>query len=340
MKDEVSTASAPPVRALLRHFRAQRPLRAGSLLITLFGDAIAPRGGAVTLGSLIRLAAAFGLTERLVRTSVARLAREGWLVARRTGRRSEYRLTRLGAERFAEATQRIYGENPRAWDGQWTLLLLPATRRPAALRRELKWLGFGQLTPALCAHPGRTPPEARALLRNVAGANPALLLQSTSGDPAADRELVARGWDLEELARRYRRFLVRFDPVEAALAARAFPPETAFVVRTLLIHEYRKIHLRDPLLPPALLPHDWVGASAYELCRRLYARVFPGAEEYLATVAHQLQRPLPAANSAAHARFGGVGTGPGPTAGMTSRQPEQRECRPTRRLRLVRPASG
>src|SRR5256884_4766152 len=56
-----------PVRALLRNFRAQRPLRGGSLLITVFGDSIAPRGGAVTLGSLIRLAAPFGLTERLVR---------------------------------------------------------------------------------------------------------------------------------------------------------------------------------------------------------------------------------------------------------------------------------
>src|SRR6201998_4787854 len=112
------TPSAPvpaAVRALLRRFRRQRPLRAGSLLITIFGDAIAPRGAAVTLGSLIRLAAPFGLTERLVRTSVARLAREGWLAARRSGRRSEYRLTRGGAERLAEATRRLYGEGPRAW---------------------------------------------------------------------------------------------------------------------------------------------------------------------------------------------------------------------------------
>src|SRR5256885_4542992 len=92
-----------PVRALLRNFRAQRPLRGGSLLITVFGDSIAPRGGAVTLGSLIRLAAPFGLTERLVRTSVARLARQGWLAGKRSGRRSEYRLTRTGAERFAQA---------------------------------------------------------------------------------------------------------------------------------------------------------------------------------------------------------------------------------------------
>src|ERR1700720_47007 len=120
--------SAPlpaPVRALLRNFRAQRPLRAGSLLITVFGDAIAPRGGAVTLGSLISLAQPFGLTERLVRTSVARLARDGWLVARRDGRRSEYRITRTGEDRFAEATRRIYGEIPQTWDGQWTLVILP-----------------------------------------------------------------------------------------------------------------------------------------------------------------------------------------------------------------------
>src|SRR5437868_15181222 len=85
-----------PVRALLRNFRAQRPLRGGSLLITVFGDSIAPRGGAVTLGSLIRLAAPFGLTERLVRTSVGRLAKEDWLVCQRRGRQSEYSLTRHG----------------------------------------------------------------------------------------------------------------------------------------------------------------------------------------------------------------------------------------------------
>src|SRR2546422_8735646 len=101
-----------PVRAVLRNFRAQRPLRGGSLLVTLFGDSIAPRGGVVTLGSLIQLAAPFGLTERLVRTSVARLAQDDWLTARRDGRRSEYRLTARGRQRFAEATQRIYSKAP------------------------------------------------------------------------------------------------------------------------------------------------------------------------------------------------------------------------------------
>jgi len=309
MKNQADAPLAPPVRALLRHFRAQRPLRGGSLLITIFGDSIAARGGAITLGSLIRLAATFGLTERLVRTSVARLARDGWLAARSGGRHSEYRLTRSGAERFAAATRRIYGENPHTWDAQWTLLLLPAAaRRGPDLRRELKWLGFGQLTPSLFAHPSCTLQEARESLYSVPAAAEALLLRSASADLGVDRELAARGWDLGELARRYRRFIARFAPVEAALAAQGMKPETAFLVRTLLIHEYRKIHLQDPLLPPALLPQAWVGAAAYELCRRLYAQVFTGAEAYLSQAARQLRRPLPALSAAAEARFGGVGT--------------------------------
>lgn len=305
MKRKASAPVPAPVRDLLRQFRAQRPLRGGSLLITVFGDSIAPRGGAVTLGSLIRLAAPFGLTERLVRTSVARLARDGWLAAQRSGRRSEYHLTRTGAERFAEATRRIYGEAPHAWDGRWTLLILPpGKRRSADVREDLRWLGFGQLHPSVFAHPGCTLVQAREWLRNVADLSDALLLHSTGADLASDRALAAHGWNLKELARRYRRFIASFGPIGSVIAAAA--PETAFLVRTLLIHQYRKIHLQDPLLPPALLPADWVGAAAYELCRRLYAEVFAPAETHLSATARRLHRPLPPAHSAAHARFGGI----------------------------------
>ncbi|HYL70665.1 MAG TPA: phenylacetic acid degradation operon negative regulatory protein PaaX [Candidatus Dormibacteraeota bacterium] len=293
-----------PLRALLRSFRARRPLRGGSLLITVFGDAIAARGGAVTLGSLIRLAAPFGLTERLVRTSVARLARAGWLSAQRSGRRSEYRLTRGGARRFAEATRRIYGASPENWDRSWTLALVPPGQR--RLREELEWLGFGQLNGSLLAHPGYSPEQVRRWLRRSPAAGTLLLLRGSSSELGADRRLAERGWDLKELAQRYRRFVRAFAPVEAALARGAVAPATAFLVRTLLIHEYRRIHLRDPLLPPPLLPPHWVGNSAYQLCRRLYARVFAQAEEHLSGSAHRLHRALPPAANAVYARFGGV----------------------------------
>jgi phenylacetic acid degradation operon negative regulatory protein len=310
------SAATPTLTAatqtLLRRFRSQRPVRGGSLLITIFGDGIAPRGGVVTLGSLISLARPFGLTERLVRTSVGRLAADGWLVARREGRQSEYRLTPTGEERFAEATARIYGENPRDWDRQWTLLILPPGHgghngtRSANTREALRWLGFGQLGPGLFAHPSCTLEQARSWTKEVDGAGKALLLRSSGESVAVDRQLVATGWDLGELARRYQRFVDTFAPVGTAVQSARLEganAESAFVVRTLLIHEYRKIHLRDPLLPPALLPDGWVGTAAYELCRRLYPAVFAEAERFLSEHASSIRAPLPPPDAAVHKRF-------------------------------------
>jgi len=320
-----AAALARATQGLLRRFRSHRPLRGGSLLVTIFGDAIAPRGGIVTLGSLIRLAAPFGLTERLVRTSVGRLAQEGWLVARRDGRRSEYRLSGYGEQSFAEATRRIYAASPSEWDGKWMLLLLPAKgpRREAGrrdeLRQELRWLGFGQVSSGVFLHPGCTPERARDWLRGLEEAKDAVLLQSFGDAGAADRRLVAAGWDLAELGRRYRAFVAAFTPVRTAMhvpksskavlmASDGMPGrEVAFVIRTLLIHEYRKIHLQDPSLPPQLLPAHWIGTSAYELCRSLYGSVFAAAEDYLSNTASTLSEALPAAGREAYERFGGIG---------------------------------
>ena len=302
------------VAVLVKRFRRQRPVRGGSLLITIFGDSIAPRGGVVSLGSLIGLARPFGLTERLVRTSVARLAGDGWLVARREGRRSEYRLTPTGRDRFAEATSRIYSATPDSWDGQWTLLVLPPANGPLRqdVREELRLLGFGQISPGVFAHPNWNVEEARAALGGLDGAAEGLLLKSTSEGSATDQRLVAAGWDLGDLTRRYGRFVDTFTPVAGEIAP-TLVDEAAFVVRTLLIHEYRKIHLRDPLLPPALLPDDWVGAKAYHLSRSLYSRVFPAAERYLSNTASTTTESLPEADGSAYARFGGL-TQPGAAA--------------------------
>ena len=298
-----------PAAALLARFRRQRPLRGGSLIITVFGDAIAPRGGAITLGSLIPLMAPFGLTERLVRTSVARLAEDDWLASRRVGRLSEYRLSAAGRRRFLEATRRIYGDPAPGWHGRWTLLLLAgidATRRRAA-REALRWEGFGEIEPGLLAHPTLSIPAAHEHVTAAGLGVAPLILEARAADADADRRLVQRGWDLAELATSYGRFLRAFAPVLRTLGGAQRPsPETAFVLRTLLIHEYRKIHLRDPLLPASLLPDDWPGTRAYELARALYERVFVAAEQHLTRVALRLDGVLPPPEASIFQRFAGL----------------------------------
>ena len=136
-----------------------------SLIVTVWGDALAPHGGTVWLAGLIRLMAPFGINERLVRTSVFRLARDGWLDAATHGRVSRYRLTREGKRRFDDAHQRIYARPDDDWHGDWDVVLadaVPPARR-TALREELVWAGLrrARARPSSCA-PRRVHARCRA----------------------------------------------------------------------------------------------------------------------------------------------------------------------------------
>ncbi|NNC76327.1 MAG: phenylacetic acid degradation operon negative regulatory protein PaaX [Woeseiaceae bacterium] len=297
---------------LLNDFRAQPTLRAGSLITTVFGDAIAPRGGSVWIGSLIQCLADFGASERLVRTSMFRLTKDGWFDVEQLGRRSYYRLTPLGVARFEQATHRIYGEPRQHWDGQWTLALLAGIdgADKDAVRKELGWLGFGALTPHTLAHPAPNAADLESLLKRIGLQDEVVVVQGSTLSPTQDRSLRAmaqKSWDLADIDARYAAFIRQFRPVYSALRkTRKVPPPLAFQVRTLLVQEYRKILLRDPLLPSELLPAGWQGTGAYQLCRNLYRGVFEAADVYLGEAMETADGPLPPPEPAFYQRFGGL----------------------------------
>src|SRR5690554_4580982 len=134
---------------LVAQFQKKRPIRAGSLIITLYGDAIVPQGGTVWLGSLAQLLEPIGINERLVRTSVYRLVQEHWLQTEKIGRRSYYSLTGSGLRRFEQAFKHVYDMSSWDWRGSWTLVLLTQLEAEARrrVRDELKWLSFGSIGP-------------------------------------------------------------------------------------------------------------------------------------------------------------------------------------------------
>ena len=308
-------ATKPALLDALRATLAERPPRAPSLVITVFGDAIAPHGGAVWLSGLIELLAAFEVSERLVRTSVFRLAEEGWLESRREGRRSVYALTAAGLRRFEHAYRRIYAPPPGEWDGRWTMVLLPrggeTSRRRAELRRELGWEGFAAVAPGTFAHPRADAASLGEILESLALEDGAFVF--AAHDPAAPagrplRELVAQCWPLDQLAADYERFLGSFAPLAAAVrAAPALDPREAFMLRTLLIHAFRRVILHDPLLPAELLPAGWPGHEAYALCRELYRLTYRRAEEHLAATLEGVDgKELPPLGAEFYGRFGGI----------------------------------
>lgn len=289
-------------------------IRAKSLIVTIFGDAIAPHGGTVWLGSLIELVKPFDLSERLVRTAALRLAKDGWLTWQMVGRRSYYSLTESGRRRFDDAHRRIYAPPRQGWDGRWRLVLsdfgLTDPGQRETLRRELGWMGFGALAPGVAIHPTVDLDAVRHVLQDLDLIDRVVILTAATDDLAQRPPLPAlvRGcWDLERLAEDYAGFLARFRPAFHALDGRDdLDPELCLILRILVIHEYRRLLLRDPQLPEELLPADWAGSAARLLTRNIYRLCEAAAETHLMATLRTLDGPLPEAAPYYHARFGGL----------------------------------
>jgi len=64
--------------------------------------------------------------------------------------------------------------------------------------------------------------------------------------------------------------------------------------------------LRDPQLPAELLPSNWNGTVAYQLCRNVYLAIYQQADEYLTAMMETADGPLPLPDKRFMNRFGGL----------------------------------
>ena len=209
------------VEQILGEFRNRRPIRAGSLIVTVFGDSISQHGNSIWLGSLIKLLEPFGLNERLVRTAVYRLCQDDWLASTKVGRRSYYCFSDSGQRHYQKAARRIYGAEPTQWDGCWTIVMasLLRDRERDQLRQELRWLGFGTLIPGLMAHPSSDRQSLDETLRDLGFENKVVVLSAQTGDQASQdviQQLSYNCWKIKILEQRYRRFSDQFGNISPA----------------------------------------------------------------------------------------------------------------------------
>lgn len=291
-------AAAPAGRSaalddVLARFRAE-PSRLWSVVVTLVGDAIVPRGGSIWLGSLLAFFRLLDVSEGAVRTAMSRLAADGWLERSRVGRNSFYRLGARGLATFEAATRHIYHPAASPWNGTLSLVVTSrdADRSEAA---ALAAADFGSPLPGLWIAPGSRPVPA--------GAAASLVVEGRA-EPDHARRLAAAAWPLERYAEAYRTFIATFSGLRAALASgEPLGDAEAALARVLLIHAYRRIVLRDPLLPAELLPADWPGEAARRLCGDLYQAILTPSERWFDAHGTTEHGPLPPAGRALRERF-------------------------------------
>ena len=250
-----------PLGPLLHRLHSNGRLRVWSIVITIFGDAIVPRGGQVPLAELLTLTERMGIAPNALRAAMSRLAKDGWVEREKTGRTSTYSLSALGTQTFGPATEQIYAD-------AFTKDPMPVH---LALHPTVGAVGEMQVgTDALNLRPGVS------LLFGTPPSDGSTLLAKTGEDfPDWTQDEVAAcisGGDYADLA--------------TLLDALDTPPDTpldALCLRVLLIHYWRRLVLRHPPIPLFVLPKNWSGHRAQERVKQLYKANLDLSERWWAT---------------------------------------------------------
>src|ERR1700704_4253861 len=113
-----ASRGAKEARPVVSRRREVCDVSARSLLMTVLGEYVLPRGRAVWTSALVDALAMFGVEAKSARQALARTAAEGWLASERVGRRVRWALTPPGHRLLTEGARRIYdfGGAERTWD--------------------------------------------------------------------------------------------------------------------------------------------------------------------------------------------------------------------------------
>ncbi len=265
--------TATPVSSpedLIDTIRQLGSLRVWSVIITFFGDTVMPRGGVVSASVLATVCSCLGIKQEALRVALYRLAKDGWIDRQKEGRNSFYALSESGLENFLPASRRIYADGPEL-RGPWRLAILPVAEREdrAAHDRKLRSAGFIPLSNSLflgAAQSGPAPDQS-AVMEGTFREFPDWIRATLAPEPlqreyAALRHALAPAADV----------ISTFGPLK---------PEVAVALRTLIIHQWRRLLLRHPDLPPEMLPTGWQGETCRGLVLTLHQRISLNASPWL-----------------------------------------------------------
>ena len=304
------------INNIIENDELRRPLRAKSLIATIFGDFIEPYGGKIWLTNLITLVQQFEINERLLRTSVFRLIEEGWLIKTREGRRSIYGLSEDGIEQTLLAAELLYHYKKRSWNGIWLFVIATSKNISAEkniqLCHRLSLMGFEVLSKNIFAHPDMDNNLVKKVVAELGLQKQVMIMQSQNiesvnmiDEHTNDQELVKQCCSYKDAEAMYNHFIIAYKPIIGVLKkTQRVTGDISFRLRVLLMHDYRRLLFKDPQLPVELLPGDWSGDKARALVKEIYLLTYKSANNfYLSICKDDVLKPK--LKKAFYSRFGG-----------------------------------
>jgi phenylacetic acid degradation operon negative regulatory protein len=232
---------------LTAHLRDLGGKRVWSLMISLFGDLAQGDGDVIDGPVLTGIMNMLQVKPEAARVALHRLRNDGWITSQKSGRIGRHSLTSKGRAESAAASPKIYA-HPSEINHDWQLVMLEGAT--PGIESQMCDKGFVSLT-------------NRLFLGHLSSPSPDNALRLTG--ETVPQWLPAQ-LEPEGLRGDYADLLKALADLKGALprTANLSPLETA-VLRCLIVHNWRRLVLKHPSLPTALVAPDWPGLACHVL---------------------------------------------------------------------------
>ncbi len=248
--------------------------RVWSLVVSVFGDLARKRGDVISGRTLSALLDPMGVRPEAMRVALHRLRRDGWLISEKSGRNSVHRLSDFGFEQSNQASTRIYAAAVDH-DANWHVTVLPAMQWSELPEEQRQQIAQTHVQVASHIYLGNGPvPQALAGQFTLSGSSPTVpdWLRAQIGP--------------DDLATAYSALLRVLKQLDGFLSsAKPLDPLPSAILRSLLVHNWRRIVLKHPELPAKFFPDDWPGTECRQRVVGLLAQLDRPSPRILAELA-------------------------------------------------------
>ena len=193
-----------------------------------------------------RIIEPIGIKPEAIRVALHRLRNDGWITSEKHGRTSSYALAPLGQAETTAATPRIYARKADI-PVEWHIVALQPMNSAKRTNAEKPFLNKGYVTLGNGVFLGKG--AALTGLKDV------FTLSGQPGEiPGWLKAQVADPWKSS-----YAVMAESLAEVEQLLSGEDVSDLEAATLRTLIVHNWRRILLNHPDLPEAFYPEDWKG---------------------------------------------------------------------------------
>ncbi len=307
----------PPALAKWQvEFMRSYQLVAGDLVMSLMLDMAEHRGGLVRQGAVVEMLELVGISAGTLRSAISRLNSEGRLRSIATGRRADMLINTDFGLCGTDSIHRVYQLPQNGWTSQWVFAFLErgslAGDRYFKLRDGLIYDGYFPLADNILTRPEQEPYTSCSIEALVADTSICQHVRFVVGSAVDEQQTPVLSWitgseQFQALEARYSRYNQIFSRLEDEISfGIALQASHAFVLRLLMIHQYRLLVRDTPEFPTEMLNYFEPLQDARVITTRIYKMLLDRSEEYLSAVLETASGQKTRLDGGFYQRFGGL----------------------------------